>query len=175
VIVTAIFSGCGSGSDAAAGNERSGANKTIVAKEVEPITLEMFQCCQAITDDQFQNLIAGPVKAKFPNITIELVRQTKDTTPEKLVAAVDFHDLIYTNYTQIPTFADLGLGNDLSGLIKKNNFDLSVFEPITLDAIKDFSIKNTLPAIPGRSVLLHCSFTIRTSSIASAYLIPRTG
>ncbi|MCC2685458.1 MAG: family 1 extracellular solute-binding protein [Paenibacillaceae bacterium] len=156
VLISAMLAGCsfrsgateGSSKSVVPGQGQSTKEGSLVKTEMKPITLRMFQCCQGITDDQFQNLIAGPVKGKFPNITIELVPQSKDVTAESLIAANDFPDLIYTNYTEVPYFKELGLGFDLTDFIKKNNFDLNLFDPIATDAIKSFSDKGTTMAIP---------------------------
>ncbi|CAG7654395.1 ABC transporter substrate-binding protein [Paenibacillus allorhizosphaerae] len=112
----------------------------------EPLTLRMYQSSANISDDEFHDLIADPVKKKFPNVTMEIVRPAKKK--EDLITAGEFPDLIYTNTTVIQEYVDLDLPLDLNPLIKKYNFDLGQFNQRPFDDIKAYSSKGQLFGVP---------------------------
>lgn len=72
------------------------------------------------------------VQKEYPNFSFEKIA----VPVEEAVSAGLGIDLIYQSDLNIPVFADLQVLHDLTDLAKTFNFDLSVFEPATLEAIK---------------------------------------
>jgi multiple sugar transport system substrate-binding protein len=114
-----------------------------------PVTLKLLQYSANISDEEFQNLIADPVKAKYPNITVEIVRKTADVTLEQLFAAGDAPDLIFTSLIAgMQEFMELKVPYDLTELAKKYNLDIGRFDPPSIAGIRMYSTKNELYAVP---------------------------
>jgi multiple sugar transport system substrate-binding protein len=154
IVVTLVFvgliawlTGCssqqGQGTSTAAGS----AGKQI--ENAAPVTLKLLQYSANISDDEFQSLIADPVKAKYPNITMEIVRKTADMTLEQIFAAGDAPDMIFTSLIAgMQEFMELKVPYDLSDLAKKYNLDINRFDPPSIAGIRMYSTKNELFAIP---------------------------
>jgi multiple sugar transport system substrate-binding protein len=137
-----VFTGCGKASTEKADSGKSQDEKT----SSEPVTLKVFQISAALTDKEFEDYFVQPVKKKYPNITLEIVRNG-DSKIADLVAAGTPPDIIYAPQN-LKTFIDLGLQYNLNDLITKNKFDLGKFEPVTIEGIKAFSTKGELYALP---------------------------
>jgi multiple sugar transport system substrate-binding protein len=73
-----------------------------------------------------------PLKKKYPNITLNLVTGPVD----KMIAAGDEIDLITGPAMYFNKYREMGLYYDMSGLIKKYNFELGRIEPGVLEAVK---------------------------------------
>jgi multiple sugar transport system substrate-binding protein len=91
----------------AAGKDKAGITATA------PVTLRMYQQGASITDDEFQKFVAEPVKQKYPNITMELVRAQKNVSIQDALAAGDFSDMIFTGARPIRDFIRLNTVLDL--------------------------------------------------------------
>ncbi|MEF3304572.1 ABC transporter substrate-binding protein [Paenibacillus sp. GYB003] len=135
--VLGLTPGCG-------GQERPGDAPT----DQDPITLHVFQAGAGITDTEFKELIADPVKKKYPHLTLELLRETKETNRNDLVASGRFPDLIFTSSLGVPGFLDIGLASDLNELIDKSKTDLNAFEKRAIDEIKAFGKDGQVYALP---------------------------
>ncbi|MDF2651215.1 MAG: extracellular solute-binding protein family 1 [Paenibacillus sp.] len=72
------------------------------------------------------------VQKKFSNFSFTKLLSTIE---DGIAAGMDI-DLIYQSDLNMPPFVDLGALHDLSDLAKKFNFDLSAFEPATLESAK---------------------------------------
>lgn len=148
----AILSGCGKTAVESPATAESPvtAQEPVNAKPVsaEPLTLKVYQNVATISDEDFQQYIAEPVKRKYPNITLELVKTGTGTMPEDLLAAGDFPDLIYTSATNIGTFKVLKVAADLNEYVKKNNMDLNRFDPAIINTIKQSGNGEQLYGIP---------------------------
>ena len=86
--------------------------------------------------DDFELLIAEPLKRKHPHITVEYVTPGQGTLISDLVASKQTPDLLIYgigNYTQ---YRDLGILTDITPYIKELNIDLSRFKPWVLENIK---------------------------------------
>ncbi|MCC2684793.1 MAG: family 1 extracellular solute-binding protein [Paenibacillaceae bacterium] len=153
VAAALVLSGCGGGG----GNAASDAGGTSGAGSAEPVntqlfdkptTLQIYQSTGSISDTEFKNLIADPVKKKWPNVTLEIVREGKDITKENLLAANQFPDLIFTDSLSLRDYLDLTLARDLNDEIKKNKLDLGVYEKRAIDEIKAYSDAGQTYALP---------------------------
>jgi len=122
---------------------------TMPPKQAEPVKLVMLQDGATITDDEFKNLIAAPIHAKYPNITVEMRRNTAgDKGIQDLIAGGDFPDFIFTTYPRITLHRDLGTSHDLTELVKAHNMDLGKFDPAAMETSRVYGGKNKLYAVP---------------------------
>ncbi|CAG7617306.1 ABC transporter substrate-binding protein [Paenibacillus allorhizosphaerae] len=111
--------------------------------DAKPVTIKIYQWV-AVPDDQWQQLYVEPVKKKFPHITLEQITRAKGTNPDELVAAGEFPD-IFTISNDTRQYVTLGLTQDMSPLIKKENIDLGKFDPALIERSK---VDNQLVALP---------------------------
>lgn len=145
IIGAVAMAGCGGKSDERAGTAESGQDPI----GSEPITMQVFLTSgTGLSDTEFQNLIAGPVKKKYPNITLQLLREGGEIKRENLIVANQFPDLIFSSSLSLRGYLDLKLVEDLNALVKKYNFDLNAFEQRAIEAIKDYGENGELYAIP---------------------------
>jgi multiple sugar transport system substrate-binding protein len=109
-----------------------------VKKEVapEPVTLKVFQLFAGITDDEFKNFIAEPVKKKYPNISFELIRSAGDVNIDSVIASGDFPDLYFIADVNLYDFHEKDVLLELSALSKKNNFNFGIFEDSVMKELK---------------------------------------
>ncbi|MEF3306602.1 ABC transporter substrate-binding protein [Paenibacillus sp. GYB003] len=136
--LTAFASGCPGGQSAGTGespdNKSDPASK---ASAPEPVKLKLQPVGAGyLYEDDFQLLVAEPLKKKYPHITVEYVVPGKGTMIDDLVAAKTVPDLLLYgigNYTQ---YRDLGILTDITPLLGKLKIDLSRFKPWVLDNIK---------------------------------------
>jgi multiple sugar transport system substrate-binding protein len=143
VLCVVILAGCSSGSQPSQSASNQGdANP---AKAAEPVTLKIAIVDGWFTDEQFQAYFVNPVRAKYPNITFELVpyiyAESSKSNPAltnmtNLVAKGIVPDIIATSSLTASDLINLGLENDMDSLIKKHNLDLNSFEKGIIDAVK---------------------------------------
>jgi multiple sugar transport system substrate-binding protein len=114
----------------------------------DPITLKVYQYLGSISDTEFKNLIADPVKKKFPYITMEIVRESATVTKEGLITSGDFPDMVFASSLSLNKALDLELLKDMQDLIKKNSLDLSLYEKRGVDELKAFGDKGQIYALP---------------------------
>jgi ABC-type glycerol-3-phosphate transport system substrate-binding protein len=140
--IATAFTGCSKtdGSDAA-----SLTPTTMESKTLEPVTLKMYQTQGYWSDDDFNAIIAEPVKKKYPHITIEF--EPKTTVEQALTAGAPF-DLVAVWNGLMPQYDDMGLFEDITPLVKKFNMDLSRFDPGALEAIKAATKSGQLYGLP---------------------------
>lgn len=100
----------------------------------EPAALTIFFQAANPSVDEFNSIFVNPLKEKHPNIKLE--RVIGDGKLENLVAAGQTPDLIYAHVGNLYAIKELGLLDDLTPLIKKNNVDMNRFNPIVLQAIE---------------------------------------
>lgn len=118
-------------------------------KPPEPVQLVMLQDGATITDEEFENFIAGPVHAKYPHITVTMLRNTKGKDGlGSMIASGDFPDFILTVYPSIKVFKELGAAYDLNDLIKKYNMDTGKFDPAAMQTSLVYGESDHLFAIP---------------------------
>lgn len=142
-----VVSACGGGGT---GTGQSGGDKGAAAPEKpkEPITLRMLQDGATISDEEFANLIAAPVKAKFPHITVEMLRRTgANANLSNLVASGDFPDFVFATYPRITEHRELGTIHDLTAMIQTQKLDLNRFDAAALETSRVYG-DGKLYAIP---------------------------
>ncbi|WP_186446172.1 ABC transporter substrate-binding protein [Paenibacillus cremeus] len=104
-------------------------------EDTKPVTIKIYQW-GAFSDEQWQQLFVEPVKKKYPYITLEQVVRGKGTNPDELVASGQFPDIYSVTNDAQNQFVTLGLTQDQSALIKKQNIDLAKFDPAQLERSK---------------------------------------
>ncbi|CAG7654546.1 ABC transporter substrate-binding protein [Paenibacillus allorhizosphaerae] len=144
-MITAL-AGCGGTNSGTGGvNGQSDAPGTPVVN-TSPATLKVYVSNSSITDEDLNTLIVAPLKKKFPQISVEPIRQGKGTTIAELVAAGQPPDLIYTNNMDIGTYKMLDLLEDITPLMKKHQVNLERFDSAMLASAK--SDKGELYGLP---------------------------
>ncbi|CAG7640751.1 Putative ABC transporter substrate-binding protein YesO [Paenibacillus solanacearum] len=141
-----IASGCSAGGNPGAqpGNAPA-AEKP--AENAKPVTLQVFQAGGSISDTEFKELIAEPVKKKFPHITMELIREGQ-AKRDQLITAGEFPDLIFTSSISMNGFLELNLMKDLQEMINKSKLDMNQYEKRAIDQIKSLSDNGQMYALP---------------------------
>ncbi|WP_239625832.1 extracellular solute-binding protein [Paenibacillus sp. H1-7] len=90
--------------------------------------------------DSFNAGITSYLQKKFPNWKFNYIQKTAGSSIQELVTAGTAIDLIFEAQTGvIDGLIVPGLQSDISELIKKNNIDLSKFEPVSIDAMKSLA------------------------------------
>lgn len=121
-----------------------GAGET-ASKPPEPVTLKMYQIQSLWTEQDFNTLIAEPVKKKYPHITIEFMPKGN---VEQALAADEPMDLIAIWNGNMPYYKDFDIFENISPLAEKLKFDLSRFDQGALDSIKALSDQGELIGLP---------------------------
>ncbi|UQZ82613.1 Putative ABC transporter substrate-binding protein YesO [Paenibacillus konkukensis] len=147
VLGAALLAGCSGGSGSKTGPSDNTAES---AKEDrynnEPVTLRFYSHNAGILSDaDLETLVGAPLRAKYPNITLELI---KGTTLDKMIAAGEVPDFIATSNYYLHDVLQLGLGTDLSGFVKSQGIDMSKFEPEAVNVLKSFGKNGELYGIP---------------------------
>ncbi|WP_028552871.1 ABC transporter substrate-binding protein [Paenibacillus sp. UNC451MF] len=104
----------------------------------EPVELVLYSTA-ATSEEEVKLKFSDPIKAKFPNITIKYIKKGTGTTIDEMVASGQTIDIYYESTNYFYTVANYGLAYDMTDLIKKNNIDLSAFEPTMIDFAKNMS------------------------------------
>jgi multiple sugar transport system substrate-binding protein len=100
----------------------------------EPLTLTFYSSGPTFTDVEFETMIAGPIRAKYPNVKIERISPAATTTPEE-VLSTHVPDILFTSVSQ--RLVRTGAFEDLRELIKRHSFDESRLKPIAYNYIKE--------------------------------------
>lgn len=129
--------GCSKGT-----TDSEGGNEKPVAPDPVTLTLYMHSAFP------IQDLIMEAVHKKYPHITIQPQVRQKGQMPEDLVAAGSFPDLIYNSTPWYSEYLDLSVLQDMTALVKKNNFDIGKLDPLAIDAIRMWGDKGELYALP---------------------------
>jgi multiple sugar transport system substrate-binding protein len=152
LVVLLALSGCGGGGSSDGGNGGKqaaggeGAKTQQPAKGAsldidpsQPITISAYRVSTGMTEDEFNQFIADPVKKRYPNVTLTYSQSGPGSQPTDLVASGQIPDLLITDQGGMRTFTDLHLSEDLAPLIKKYNVDINKYEPAAIDLAKGLS------------------------------------
>jgi multiple sugar transport system substrate-binding protein len=115
-------------------------------KPLDPVTIRVHQLGGYFTEQDFDELIAQPVKKKYPHLTVTMDKTTEDL-PD-LLAKGEAIDFLVTYHGRLTAYKELGVYLDLLPLAKKYNLDLSRFDQGALDTIIANSDKGELYALP---------------------------
>ncbi|CAG7634551.1 ABC transporter substrate-binding protein [Paenibacillus allorhizosphaerae] len=111
----------------------------------EPVTVTLFSNSAGINTEKDLEVLAAPVRKKYPNIKIE---QIKGAKIDELITAGEIPDLIATTHSGMMNMLQLGLGSDLNPMVKAKNMDLNRFETEIVKAIKNYGKNGELYGIP---------------------------
>ncbi|CAG7608169.1 hypothetical protein PAESOLCIP111_01033 [Paenibacillus solanacearum] len=137
LFVCAIIGGCGGSAPAA--------NDEVKAKE--PVTLNFFAGQNVFVD--FEKFIAEPIKAKYPHITLHLIKNEKGSDYGQLIATGTTLDIIYESAAfTVDKIMTNGLEYDLDELMKKHKFDLNQFEPNVLAQSQNSNVGRKIYGLP---------------------------
>ncbi|CAG7617053.1 ABC transporter substrate-binding protein [Paenibacillus allorhizosphaerae] len=142
-----FLSACGGTAPTSSGTD-SKDKSTGKPEEAKPITLQAYAYSGALVKEDFDKYIAAPLKQKYPHITLEYVASGKGTSPNELATAGTMPDIIMTGMRQLLVFQELDVPADLTGLMKTNRLDRSLYRKEAIDAIADYGSKGELYALP---------------------------
>lgn len=146
----AVVAGCGSTDSAKNAGDQKGADDKPPIVSTEPVTLTFYNLA-GIGDLTFQTLIEAPIKKKYPHITLTHIKNGKGTTLGDLLAAGTPPDIIHATTTQLQAVLDVGLQSDMTELIKRHKFDLSIFQNGVMDSIRKLSPKGEIYGLPANN------------------------
>lgn len=112
-----------------------------------PVTLLMYLDI-TMTEEARQTLIVEPVRRVYPHIAIQFIDKTANMKLDQLLASGVIPDMIYTRSDNIGELGILGMGYDLSEMIRKYHFDLERIEPQVMESVKVWGTSGEIYAIP---------------------------
>jgi multiple sugar transport system substrate-binding protein len=113
----------------------------------QPITLKVYPHSVQLAEDEFKRLMADPVKQKFPNVTLELMKAVPGANIEDFVVSGNFADIVFTG-TGIRAFTAVNLAANLDPYLKRYNVDINRFEPQSIADLKAYTKDGSLVALP---------------------------
>ncbi|MCC2684318.1 MAG: family 1 extracellular solute-binding protein [Paenibacillaceae bacterium] len=153
VCLVALLAGCVNEGASPAANQAADAGAAnapnpTAAVSNEPVTITMLQYLSKISDNEFEELIAKPVRAKYPNITMKIVNYKPDQTLSDLIAAGDFPDMIFAGTLDVNDFLNYKVLEDLNPMIKASKMDLKQFDPVGLEMVQSYDTSGKMFAMP---------------------------
>ncbi len=112
-------------------------------EDFEPVTLLMMTHWD---DGQFAHHFKNHLEEKYPHITLEHVRATKDEIEEEVFAKNLQPDIIMTSVDDY--YLDMDLLLDLNPLIELFNFDLERLDPSIVNYLEEMSNDGELNGLP---------------------------
>lgn len=111
----------------------------------DPVELVLQDYNAQITDDEFEKFFAQPVLAKYPNISLKLLKGAKLS---ELIASGSTPDLIAISNPNFIEIAELEVPEDLNPMLKQMNVDLNRIEPAVIGDIKKLGQKGEFFGLP---------------------------
>ncbi|WP_284645546.1 ABC transporter substrate-binding protein [Paenibacillus silviterrae] len=125
----------------------SGEKSTDVSEiSTEPVTLKLLVAHGFFAKEDFDTYFVEQVKKKFPHITLEMVSGKL----QEMITSGDVPDILIAGLPGIPALQDLQIIEDLNPYIKKFNFDVSKYDPVSIEAMKKFGDKGEMYGLPFR-------------------------
>jgi multiple sugar transport system substrate-binding protein len=126
---------------ACTGKDENGKKETEAAKPKEPVGLSIWQTIMNVSEEQFKQEYGNKIKEKFPEVTLRFIPYTgKGSAIQDLIAAGQMPDIIYASVGHVFFgVLDPQLQYDMTELIKKNQFDLSRFDPALIERQKQMA------------------------------------
>ena len=134
-----ILYGCGQGSSnqgGGAADNGSGGNVPAPAADAYtggPVELLVQDRNTGLSEEEFAEYFAKPVKAKYPDITLKL---TRESNLDKLVAGGTPPDLVAVSNARLNEYFDADYPEDLTPMIKRFNINLDKIEPSIVGVLK---------------------------------------
>jgi multiple sugar transport system substrate-binding protein len=156
IFLATVLSACGGNTDTASPSQPTGAGETATLaktaeppKAAEPVTLSFGMSATMLSDGEFKQFVADPIKKKYPNITINRVdSNAKGQSYAELVAAKQIPDIAANFPPELIQFTSLGIAENIDSLVKKYNFDLNRIQPEFLESEKTGGFVDYLIGIP---------------------------
>jgi multiple sugar transport system substrate-binding protein len=152
-ILSASVVGCGSTDGGKAIGTGEGSKTTTDTKAdgfdaTKPVTLKIVDT-GLVTDEEFHMYVVEPLKKKYPNITLELIRQKYSVDRyELLLSKGENFDLLFEANLLFDDVIATKLADNMEPMLKKHNIDLSRLEQVALDSFKIASGGQYLSAVP---------------------------
>lgn len=109
-----------------------------------PAELLIHSVNAGITDDQFEKFFVEPLKAKYPEITLVLAKETLD----KLIAAGTPPDLVLVSNAGLITVLESDVPEDLNPMVKTHGIDLSKLDQSVVQQTLVLGEQKALYGIP---------------------------
>ncbi|MEF3305876.1 ABC transporter substrate-binding protein [Paenibacillus sp. GYB003] len=140
LVFGAALAGCGSKPQETAGGNAAQPGGTKLDAKREPVELVFYSTSGDFDENGFNKTFGDKIKAKFPHVTPKFIALTKDTSLDKLITTGQPIDILFNSIGQTSeTLLNYKMEYDISDLIKKNGYDTSVLEPVTLDIQKQIA------------------------------------
>lgn len=124
--------GGGSGSGSAGEGE-----STVPPKPAEPVALQFFHTSTGVSVDKFMEDYGNAIKKKFPHVTPVFAPLEKGNTLPEMLAAGKTIDILWASIGHLHgNLLEYNLQYDMSELIKSSNYDLSRFEPTSIEMMR---------------------------------------
>lgn len=141
-VVVVWTASCGSVREG--GDGRSGpVGESVVP--TDPVTITFLS---SLADKDMNVLFLEPMKAKYPHITIQVIKKGTGSQLADLLAAGTVPDLVLDDNTNLGLSADLGVFQDHAPLIARHGVDPDRFEPVILEAIRNATANGLLYGLP---------------------------
>ncbi|WP_158607010.1 ABC transporter substrate-binding protein [Paenibacillus ginsengarvi] len=108
-------------------------NKQGVEAEKPPEPVTLYLSSQSIISDNWDELLANPLKKKYPYITVEQVKGDVN----EWIAQGKSVDLFATAHVTVGRMVQMDLTEDMTPLLKKHQMAESRFQPVVLEAIRN--------------------------------------
>jgi multiple sugar transport system substrate-binding protein len=135
--LTISLAACGTDTEGESAPKATNADTPTATSTVIPPTNLSIYTQVPITDTDFQLLFVEPMKAKYPQINLTLVRPAKGSQIQDLITAGTTPDLIISWNLGIGEFYEYDLIYDHTPLMKSNQFDIKRFEKNVTDTVSD--------------------------------------
>ncbi|MCJ8012644.1 extracellular solute-binding protein [Paenibacillus sp. KQZ6P-2] len=122
--------------------------KETPAEDLKPVTLTVMPISVGINEEDFKLLFTDPVKAKYPNINVELFKGPEGAGLEELIAAKNTPDMMLIWNGAMPSVKRFEMFQDITPYIEKEGVDINRFEPVVLDTIRNVSDNGELYGLP---------------------------
>lgn len=117
-------------------------------QDTKPVTLTVMPISVGISEEDFNTLFTEPVKAKYPNITLELFKGPDGAGLEELIAAKNIPDMMLIWNGSMPSVKRFELFQDITPFIEKQGVDISRFEDVVLETVRNVSDNGELYGLP---------------------------
>jgi multiple sugar transport system substrate-binding protein len=122
--------------------------ESVKGKSAEPVTLRLYD--SLFTDEEFNQLIAGPTKRKYPDITLQKMENSNGLMKdlEQLVAAGTTPDILFVPNSSLQALNQLDITMGQETMIKKANTDMSLIDPVIVKTLPLISGTGEITALP---------------------------
>ncbi|MCC2685718.1 MAG: family 1 extracellular solute-binding protein [Paenibacillaceae bacterium] len=119
-------------------NSGQGAAVGKAPETTDPAKVVAYSLWQDFDDTYWNNVLIQPVKKKFPNIDVEIVKPGKNNTEklQQMISAGETPDVVIGDIANALEYNNLGYDFDMTSMIKKYNLDLSKMDPNALNYVR---------------------------------------